>query len=425
MRINTSFDVNSVPKEWSVIPCGVFFKEKSIKNIQGEMNLSVYRDYGVIPTDSRDDNHNKVSEDTSNYKLVEPGDFVLNKMKGWAGSLGVSDYRGIVSPSYTVLEPVKKIHNKYFHYLLRSEPYRQMYESLSYGVRIGQWELRYHDFKKIPSLYPPVEEQKLISRYLDKKTEQIDDLVENIQKKIELLKEQRTTLINQCVTKGLDPNVEMKDSGIEWIGEIPSHWDVTKLKFCSTIVNGNAFKSEDFEMDNEIPIIRIGDVKTPFDLKNCMKVNKEIYENNRDFQISRGDILVGMTGGTIGKSALYDLDEIALLNQRVCIFRSLLNSDQTFLSIYMESKLFKEQVTLNSAGGAQPNIGREELMNFNIFLPPLEEQIKIVTQFSSRSEKYQSLLDLEQTRISRLLEYRQSLISSVITGKVRVTEDML
>ena len=226
MSNRVSFDLTSVPEEWSIIPCGVFFKEKSIKNTEGEMNLSVYRDYGVIPKDSRDDNHNRVSEDTSNYKLVESGDFVLNKMKGWSGSLGVSEYRGIVSPSYTVLEPVREIHNKYFHYLLRSETYRQMYESLSYGVRIGQWELRYHDFKQIPSLYPPIDEQKLISRYLDKKTEQIDSLIEKIQKKIELLKEQRTSLINQCVTKGLDPNVEMKDSGVEWIGEIPKHWQV-------------------------------------------------------------------------------------------------------------------------------------------------------------------------------------------------------
>lgn len=425
MSNNLSFELSSVPKDWLVIPCGVFFKEKSIKNTEGEMNLSVYRDYGVIPKDSRDDNHNRVSEDTSNYKLVEPGDFVLNKMKGWSGSLGVSDYRGIVSPSYTVLEPVREIHNKYFHYLLRSETYRQMYESLSYGVRIGQWELRYHDFKQIPSLYPPIEEQKLISRYLDKKTSQIDSLVEKIQKKIQLLKEQRTSLINHYVTKGLDPNVEMKDSGVEWIGEIPKHWNVTRLKFCSTIVNGYAFKSDDFEMDNEIPVIRISDVKTPFDLNTCVKVTKEIYEKHKDFQVLRGDILVGMTGGTIGKSALYDIEDVSLLNQRVCIFRSQINSDQKFLSIYMESKLFKEQITLNSDGGGQPNIGREELMNFDIFLPPLEEQIKIFTICSSRTQKYQSLIDLEHSHISKLLEYRQSLISSVVTGKFRVTEDMI
>ena len=263
MSNRVSFDLTSVPEEWSIIPCGVFFKEKSIKNTEGEMNLSVYRDYGVIPKDSRDDNHNRVSEDTSNYKLVESGDFVLNKMKGWSGSLGVSEYRGIVSPSYTVLEPVREIHNKYFHYLLRSETYRQMYESLSYGVRIGQWELRYHDFKQIPSLYPPIDEQKLISRYLDKKTEQIDSLIEKIQKKIELLKEQRTSLINQCVTKGLDPNVEMKDSGVEWIGEIPKHWEVKKGKYILKIYPSGTL-NEEINIGG-IPLIKVDDLNYPID----------------------------------------------------------------------------------------------------------------------------------------------------------------
>ena len=272
-----SFDLTKVPERWSIIPCGVFFKEKSIKNTEGEINLSVYRDYGVIPKDSRDDNHNKVSEDISNYKLVEPGDFVLNKMKGWSGSLGVSEYRGIVSPSYTVLEPVKKIHNKYFHYLLRSEFYRQIYESLSYGVRVGQWELHYHDFKKIPALYPPLEEQQLISRYLDKKTNQIDSLIQKIQKKVELLKEQKNFLINHSITKGLDPNLEMKESGVEWIGNIPKNWDITKIKNVSLILNGFAFNSEDFNIDYDIPVIRIGDIKSPFELDSCMKVKKEFF----------------------------------------------------------------------------------------------------------------------------------------------------
>ena len=112
-----SFDLSSVPKDWSVFRCGSFFSEQSIKNTKGETNLSVYRDYGVIRTDSRDDNHNRISEDITNYKLVKPGNLVLNKMKGWQGSLGISELRGIVSPSYTVMKPIKVIHNKYFHYL--------------------------------------------------------------------------------------------------------------------------------------------------------------------------------------------------------------------------------------------------------------------------------------------------------------------
>ena len=227
-------DTSEIPSDWEVIPCGYFFKEKSIKNNFGEVNLSVYRDYGVIPKDTRDDNHNRVSEDISNYKLVDKGDFVLNKMKCWMGSLGVSNYRGIVSPSYTVLEPKREIHNQYFHYLLRSEQYRQIYESLSYGVRVGQWELRFHDFKLIPALYPKIKEQEFISKYLDNKTQKINSLIEKIEKKIELLNEQKTAMINQYVTRGLDLNVEMKDSGVKGIGDIPKNWSLKKI---SHIVN--------------------------------------------------------------------------------------------------------------------------------------------------------------------------------------------
>ena len=192
--------IGEIPKHWLVIPNGGLFKEKSIKNTEGEKNLSVYRDYGVILTDSRDDNHNRISEDTSGYKLVEVGDFVLNKMKCWMGSLGVSEYRGIVSPSYTVCEPTKEIHRKYFHHLLRSQTYIQIYKSFSYGVRIGQWELRFHDFKTIKSLYPPIQEQILISKFLDKKTSQIDSLIEKEIHRINLLKEYRQSLISNVVT---------------------------------------------------------------------------------------------------------------------------------------------------------------------------------------------------------------------------------
>ena len=215
--VDVSFDLSNVPCQWLVIRSGNFFTPKSIKNTEGEVNLSVYRDYGVILKDSRDDNHNRVSEDTSNYKLVEPGDFVLNKMKCFQGSLGVSEYRGIVSPSYTVLRPKKTIHNKYFHYLLRSEPYRQMYESLSYGVRIGQWELHFHDFKEIPSLYPPLEEQKLISRYLDQKTSQIDLLVEKLREKTNLIKE---GILNYCYESEIK-KTKLNSHPTCWFQKIP------------------------------------------------------------------------------------------------------------------------------------------------------------------------------------------------------------
>ena len=158
--------IGTIPKEWGTFRCAQVFAVKNIKKTSGEINLSVYRDYGVIRRDSRDDNQNIVSEDTSNYKLVEPGDFVFNKMKCWQGSLGISEYRGIVSPSYTVCKPKRHFHGKYFHYLLRSHSYVQEFKRLSYGVRPGQWELRFKDFKDVLIPYPSLPEQVHVANFL-------------------------------------------------------------------------------------------------------------------------------------------------------------------------------------------------------------------------------------------------------------------
>jgi len=426
MSNRVSFDLTSVPEEWSIIPCGVFFKEKSIKNTEGEMNLSVYRDYGVIPKDSRDDNHNRVSEDTSNYKLVESGDFVLNKMKGWSGSLGVSQYRGIVSPSYTVLEPVREIHNKYFHYLLRSETYRQMYESLSYGVRIGQWELRYHDFKQIPSLYPPVEEQKLISRYLDKKTEQIDSLIEKIQKKIELLKEQRTSLINQCVTKGLDPNVEMKDSGVEWIGEIPKHWEVKTLKRIGDRKSGDGFKIElQGKEDGKVPFYKVSDTNLNGNEKFLIAANNYLDEDEiTDNQLRKfpPNTIVFPKIGEVLK-----LNKRRITTKECCIDNNMMgfipcSEDLTkfifFFMILVKFEWYCSDGTIPSISGAQ--VGMIPFIS-----PPPEEQKNIISKIEHELEKLDRLVLLEQHRSNKLSEYRHCLISSLVTGKVRVTEDMI
>ena len=408
MGDHSSIDISRVPENWLIIPCGVFFKEKSIKNTEGEINLSVYRDYGVIPKDSRDDNHNRVSEDTSNYKLVEPGDFVLNKMKGWSGSLGVSDYRGIVSPSYTVLEPVKEIHNKYFHYLLRSETYRQIYESLSYGVRIGQWELRYHDFKQIPSLYPPIEEQKLISRYLEKKTSQIDSLVEKIQKKIELLKEQRTSLINHYVTKGLDPNVEMKDSGVEWIGEIPKHWKVSKYKYFFEFGMGQTILKEDLT-DDGIPVLSATEKYT---ILGYYKNPKVLLEN--------GDLVIPARGNSIGFVKM--VKEPSTSTQTTIYGKIKKQVSTLFVKFFCEGYkecLFQFDQT------AIPQITVDQVKDNHLLLPPLSEQKDLCEKLNSvtkTNEKSQYKLN---HKIILLKEYRQSLISSVVTGKVRITEDMI
>jgi type I restriction enzyme, S subunit len=426
MSNDLTFDLSSVPKEWLIIPCGVFFKEKSIKNTEGEMNLSVYRDYGVIPKDSRDDNHNRVSEDTSNYKLVEPGDFVLNKMKGWSGSLGVSNYRGIVSPSYTVLEPVREIYNKYFHYLLRSEAYRQMYESLSYGVRIGQWELHYHDFKQIPSLYPPIDEQKLIAQYLDKKTEQIDQLVEKIQKKIELIKEQRTSLINHYVTKGLDPKVEMKDSGSEWIGDIPKHWNISKFKYVSSLYSGNSLNENQkikFQSENseDIPYISSKDIDSVLQNINYDNGLRIPRKNNNFKKAPIGSFLMVIEGGSAGKKIAYLEQEVCFVN-KLCAFDS--SENTKFQYYFVQSRIFQNKFK-SLISGLIGGVSISNLKNIELILPSLQEQNDIVNVLDEKTKKIDLLIKMENNRISLLTEHRKSLVSTVVKGEYKINEDML
>lgn len=202
--------IREIPKHWKIFPIKYILKWKSEKNYPNEMVLSLYRDYGIIPKDSRDDNHNVTSEDTASYKFVEVGDFVINKMKAWQGSMAVSDYQGIVSPAYHVCSfKTNELNKKYFHYLLRNQLYLPEFRRLSTGLRIGQWDLGFEDFKQLPYLFPPLEEQNQIVEYIDKKISEIDTLITKKEALIKELEEYKKSLIYECVTgkKEVNENV--------------------------------------------------------------------------------------------------------------------------------------------------------------------------------------------------------------------------
>ncbi|CAH0320253.1 restriction endonuclease subunit S [Priestia megaterium] len=193
--------IGEIPEHWNVSSITNITSIVSKKNFPKEELLSVYRDFGVIIKSTRDDNHNKAGQDLSKYKLVEPGFLVINKMKAWQGSLGVSEFRGIVSPAYiTCKTDGKVVERRYLHHLLRSRSYVNEYNRLSYGVRVDQWDMRYDDFKYVPVLLPPIEEQKAIATYLDSKMNHIDLIIETINSKIRKLRELRETLVNDVVT---------------------------------------------------------------------------------------------------------------------------------------------------------------------------------------------------------------------------------
>lgn len=227
------------PYDWlPVIPA--HWEEKSLRNYfflsderKGEKTdlelLSVYREYGVIPKASRDDNKNVESEDTSKYKVVHKTDLVINKMKLWQGSLGISQYEGFVSPAYIVAHNKFDGNLRYLNFFLRSPLVKTYYNRISYGIRVGQWDSDFYSFKQLVIPVPPKDEQDQIVRYLDWQISRINHLIHGYQKQIKLLKERRQTIIDRATTQGINKNVAYKNSGVRWIDNIPEHWNILFL----------------------------------------------------------------------------------------------------------------------------------------------------------------------------------------------------
>ena len=223
--------LGEIPSHWEVKHLRNFLTLFSEKGFGDSQLLSVTREKGVIlrDRDNKEENHNFVPDDLSGYKHLNAGDFVINKMKSWQGSYGVSDYEGIVSPAYFTCK-LHGINSKFFSRAIRSRAYIGFFMQFSKGIRVDQWDLDPNSMKEIPFVVPSNEEQIAIVNYLDSVTSKIDEAIAQQQKMIDLLNERKYIIINDAVTKGLDPKAKMKDSGIDWIGQIPEHWEISKTQ---------------------------------------------------------------------------------------------------------------------------------------------------------------------------------------------------
>ena len=408
--------ISEIPSDWNVSRSKFIFKNKSLKNFPNEPLLSVTQLDGVVLRSESNMNVWNPTDDVSGYKLIEPGDFVIS-LRSFEGGLELSEVRGLVSPAYTVLQTIKRIDVYYFRWLMKSYQFIIELNKHVTGIRQGK-NIGWDDFSNIYITIPLVEEQKLISRYLDKKTEQIDRLVEKIQKKIELLKEQRTSLINQCVIKGLDPNVEMKDSGVEWIGEIPKHWNLVRNKnFLTQSKNivGENWKNHILLSLGKLGVI-VRDVESG---KGKFPESFEAYQ-----EVKRGQFVFCLfdmdeTPRTVGLS-----NEVGMITGAYTVFDcSDLVSSNFIYYYYLAIDEFKGLAPHYS--GLRKTIRPTKFLSLNIHLPSLDEQNKIVEFIKEKSHRIDNWVSIEQKRIGVLKEYRQSLISSVVTGKVRVTEEMI
>ena len=222
--------LGDVPAHWDVRQLRNVLTGTNMRNQPDLPLLSVLRERGVILRDvsNSEENHNFIPDDLTNYKVVKNGQFAMNKMKAWQGSYGVSQSDGIVSPAYYVFD-VQEVGQSYFHAATRSIAYVPFFAQASDGVRIGQWDLSQPRMREIPFLVPPAPEQRAIVRYLDHVDRRIRRYVGAKRKLIALLEEEKQAVVNRAVTRGLDPNVRLKPSGVEWLGDVPEHWETFRV----------------------------------------------------------------------------------------------------------------------------------------------------------------------------------------------------
>ena len=311
---------------------------------------------------------------------------------------------GIIrSPSY-----------KFIHYMLNIPSFYQYIMLNNAGSAQPNISSTAIEDYQIP--LPPLSEQQAIVQFLDKKTGQIDQSIALLETQKTDLQAYRQALITETVTKGLNPNAPMKDSGIQWIGQIPAGWKTSKLKYISKFINGFAFASNLFSPDEGCKVIRIGDICQTIDYNSCIRAKIDASVIGQ-YRIHENDVLVAMSGATTGKSCLVNSIEEAYINQRVGIIRS---PSYKFIHYMLNIPSFYQYIMLNNAGSAQPNISSTAIEDYQIPLPPLSEQQAIVEYLDKKTGDIDAALKQIDTQIADLRAYRTALISEAVTGKIDV-----
>lgn len=406
-----SYWYSETPKHWTKTKNKYVFQQdkKIVGDTWENYTLLTMGKSGVKPRNM--DGGGKFPASFENYQIVEPNQliFCLFDLDETPRTIGMSKDNGMITSAYDVFSTTLDNDPQYWTYFYEMvddhKGLRPYYTGLRKVVRL-------ETFLGIGVFSPPLDEQKLISRYLDKKTRQIDSLVGKIQRKIELLKEQRTSLINQCVTKGLDPDVEMKDSGVEWIGEIPKHWGVKKLKYVSKKIS-----EKRLPVDGEI---KISPENVESETGLITNFFSEYDTAGQVFQ--HGDILFNKLRVYLNKVVLCDFDGLSMGEMIVIRPTDISN---VFLHRALNADGFINYVNSLSEGVKLPRPSVDGIFNSYIPIPPDHEQVNIIDTIKLKLDLIDEIISRIINQLSFIKEYRQSLISSVVTGKTRVTEGMI
>lgn len=398
--------LGQIPSNWDVLTGKRFFSSIRKKALDTDEQLAASQKYGVIPQSLMMRlNDSKVMlalKGTDSFRHVEKDNFVIS-LRSFEGGIEHSDYTGCVSPAYTVLKSNIDIKAQYFKYLFKSGPYISALQSSTDSLRDGK-SISYDQFGAIPLPKLSIKEQEKIASFLDYETAKIDILIEKQQRLIELLTEKRQAVISHAVTKGLNPDVPMKDSGVEWLGEVPEHWEVSSLRWFIDIASGKGLSSEELnkEKSESHPIPAVGG-------NGVMGFTNKV--NTKDKALA-----IGRVGALCGNVHLIDYN--AWITDNALKISRWRGFSQEYLAKLLEAANLNELASKT----AQPLITGEQVKSLIIVIPPLSEQKEIASFIDKMHVQFNLLTQKAQQAIQLMQERRTALISAAVTGKIDVRD---
>ena len=416
--------LGEVPEHWGVGQSRRRFALRNERALEEDEQLTASQKHGIVKqadfVESEGRRVVEVIKGADILKHVEPGDFVIS-MRSFQGGIEYSPYRGCISSAYVMLSPIKNIYFDFFRWLFKSDRYIQALQSTSNLVRDGQ-ALRFSNFAQVDIPLVPHEEQVLLANFLDRETAKIDALIAEQQRLIELLQEKRQAVLSNAVTKGLNPNAPMKDSGVEWLGVVPEHWEVRPLKSEIFFQEGPGIMAVDF-MDEGIPLLRVSCVQgEQVSLDGCNYLDpKKVAQKWAHFMVSESDLLLSGSASLgvvseVGEEAAGSIPYTGLIRVRPSSRRI----SRGFIKLLIESSVFSIQIDRLKAGATIQHFGPTHLRQMRITLPPVDEQELITKELDRTKIAFNGLIERAEQAVALLHERRSALISAAVTGQIDV-----
>ena len=358
-----------------------------------------------------------------NRKLVKKGDFVINSRSDRRGSCGVSDYDGSVSLINTVMKPRDEMNPDYYNWLFHTTQFADEFFKWGHGIVADLWTTNWQDMKHIDIPVPSLEEQKKIADYLNVLIPEVEALHSDIEKQIETLEEYKKSIIAEIVIKGLNYDVNMKNSGINYIGKIPEHWEIKKAKYaCNSLSKGNGITKEDVKEDGNIKCVRYGEIYSKYDeafFKCLSSTNIELISSPK--YITKGDILFAGTGELIeeiGKNVVYMGNELCIAGGDIIVMKH--SQNPIFFNYALNSIHSQIQKSKGKAKLKVVHISATDIGNILIAIPPLKEQEEIATFLDKKCLEINNIIANKLKQLEILKEYKKSIIYEYVTGKKEV-----